>query len=133
MNTMQLLDKALELQPAPYWHKKLNLSRNALHNARLRGHVSPAIAGALAEELGEEAEKWIVIAALESERDSACKSRMMRRFIGAAALAGAALAPVGAASNSPAVYYVKSLARKLRAKVAARKLIGGNAPCMSPA
>ncbi len=107
MNTMQLLDKALELQPAPYWHKKLNLSRNALHNARLRGHVSPAIAGALAEELGEEAEKWIVIAALESERDSACKSRMMRRFIGAAALAGAALAPVGAASNSPAVYYVK--------------------------
>ena len=133
MNTMQLLDKALELQPAPYWHKKLNLSRSALHNARLRGHVSPAIAGALAEELGEEAEKWIVIAALESERDSACKSRMMRRFIGAAALAGAALAPVGAASNSPAVYYVKSLARKLRAKVAARKLIGGNAPCMSPA
>lgn len=141
MNTMQLLDKALEFQPAPYWHKKLNLSRNALHNARIRGHVSPAIAGALAEELGEEAEKWIVIAALESERDSACKSRMVRKFLGAAALAGAALAPVGAASAatvfespaSSAVYYVKSLARKLRARVAARKLICINVPCMSPA
>ena len=105
MNTMQLLDKALELQPAPYWHKKLNLSRNALHNARLRGHVSPAIAGALAEELGEEAEKWIVIAALESERESACKSRMMRKFLGAAAIAGAALAPVGAASAATVFNY----------------------------
>ena len=105
MNTMQLLDKALEFQPAPYWHKKLNLSRNALHNARLRGHVSPAIAGALAEELGEEAEKWIVIAALESERDSACKSRMVRKFLGAAAIAGAALAPVGAASAATVFNY----------------------------
>ena len=105
MNTMQLLDKALEFQPAPYWHKKLNLSRNALHNARLRGHVSPAIAGALAEELGEEAEKWIVIAALESERDSACKSRMVRKFLGAAAIAGAALAPVGTASAATVFNY----------------------------
>lgn len=139
--TMHLLEKALAQHPAPYWTKKLNLARTTLATAKVREHLSPAIAGALAEELGEEADKWIVIAALESERDSACKSRMMRRFLGAAALAGAALAPVGAASAatvfeapaSSAVYYVKSLARKLRARVAARKLIGVNAPCMSPA
>lgn len=87
-NTMELLDKALELHPAPWWHKKLNLSRNALHNAKIRGNVSPAIAGALAEELGEPVEKWIVIAALESERESACKSRMVRKFITGAAIAG---------------------------------------------
>jgi len=46
----------------------------------MRGHISPAIAGALAEELGEDAAEWIVVAALESERDSACKDRMLKRF-----------------------------------------------------
>jgi hypothetical protein len=118
-NTMELLDKALELHPAPWWHKKLNLSRNALHNAKIRGNVSPAIAGALAEELGEPVEKWIVIAALESERESACKSRMVRKFITGAAMAGTlmgAASPATAAvaaqasTDSQSVYYVKSLA-----------------------
>lgn len=79
-STMTLLDKALALNAAPYWHEKLGLNRNALHNARMRGHISPAIAGALAEELGEEPQKWIVVAALESERDSACKDLMVKRF-----------------------------------------------------
>jgi hypothetical protein len=79
-STMNLLDKALAHQPAPYWHERLNLSRNALHNAKMRGHISPAIAGALAEELGQNVNEWIVIAALESERDSACKKRMLKRI-----------------------------------------------------
>ena len=78
-NTMSLLDTALSVQPAPYWHEKLKLSRNALHTAKNRGHLSPAIAGALAEELGQPVKDWIVIAALESERDSACKARMVKR------------------------------------------------------
>lgn len=122
-NTMELLDKALELHPAPWWHKKLNLSRNALHNAKIRGNVSPAIAGALAEELGEPVEKWIVIAALESERESACKSRMVRKFLTGAAMAGtlmgaaapatAAVAPQ-ASTDSQSVYYVKSIRHTLR-------------------
>lgn len=77
--TMNLLEQALSIQPAQYWHEKLNLNRNALHNARIRGHISPAIAGALAEELGQDVKTWIVVAALESERDSACKTRMMKR------------------------------------------------------
>jgi hypothetical protein len=77
--TMNLLEKALEKEDAPVWTQKLKLSRSALHTAKTRGHLSPAIAGALAEELGQDAQKWIVIAALESERDSACKTRMIKR------------------------------------------------------
>lgn len=78
--TMNLLDAALAKQPAPAWHEELNLSRNALHTAKARGHLSPAIAGAIAEKLGEDVDQWIVIAALESEKDSACKERMLKRF-----------------------------------------------------
>lgn len=80
--TMNLLDEALEQKPVQEWHKSLKLNRNAFHNARMRGHLSPAIAGALAEELGKNPADWIVIAALESERDSACKERMVRRLGG---------------------------------------------------
>lgn len=79
-STMNLLETALEKQPAPYWTARLQLSRGALHTAKTRGHLSPAIAGALAEELGEDADTWMVIAALESERDSACKTRMLQRM-----------------------------------------------------
>ncbi len=78
--TMNLLEQALSIHPAQYWHEKLNLNRNALHNARQRGHISPAIAGALAEELGKDPKDWIVVAALESERDSACKDRMLKQI-----------------------------------------------------
>lgn len=86
-NTMNLLEAALKEKTAAEWHKKLHLSRNALHTAKLRGHLSPAIAGALAEELGDDVEKWMLIAALESERESACKERMVRRFAQATSVA----------------------------------------------
>ncbi|WP_309928180.1 hypothetical protein [Variovorax paradoxus] len=78
--TMNLLETALKLEAIPTWTKKLGLSAQALYNARDRGHLSPAIAGALAEELGQDAKEWIVVAALESERDSACKTRMVKRM-----------------------------------------------------
>ena len=78
-NTMDLLDEALQIKSAADWHRQLHLSRNALHTARQRGNLSPAIAGALAEELGKDPKDWIVVAALESERDSACKERMLKR------------------------------------------------------
>ena len=60
------------------------------------------MAGALAEELGEEAGPWMVIAALEGERDSACKSRMVRKFLTGAALAGTLMGASGAATASAA-------------------------------
>lgn len=93
MNTMQLLDKALQIQPVPYWTKQLKLSRGAIHAAKTRGHLSPAIAGALADELGENYEQWMLIAAMESERDSACKSRMMRKIATGVALSLGAAGP----------------------------------------
>lgn len=76
--TIDLLQQALQQHPVPYWTEQLRLSRNALHTSKIRGHLSPAIAGALAERLGEDVDKWIVIAALESEKDSACKERMLK-------------------------------------------------------
>lgn len=79
-STMNLLDKAIQLHPSPYWTEKLKLSRNTLHTAKIRGNLSPAIAGALADELGEDVKNWIVVAALESERESACKNRMLKRI-----------------------------------------------------
>lgn len=78
-STLELLDAALLQHPVPYWTEKLKLSRSALHTAKLRGNLSPAIAGALAEELGQDVKTWIVVAALESERESACKTRMLKR------------------------------------------------------
>lgn len=56
--TINLLDAALTKQPAPFWTERLKLSRGALHTAKTRGHLSPAIAYALAEEIGENAEGW---------------------------------------------------------------------------
>jgi hypothetical protein len=76
---MNLLEEALNVKTAPAWHEELKLSRNALHTAKARGHLSPAIAGALAEKLGKNVEGWVFIAAVESEKDSACKERMMKR------------------------------------------------------
>ena len=78
--TMNLLDRALEIKSVQEWHTKLGLNRNAFHTAKMREHLSPAIAGALADEMGEDAKKWIVIAALESERASACKEKMLKKF-----------------------------------------------------
>lgn len=77
--TLNLLDEAMKIQGLSDWAAKLGLSKRALYTARDRGHLSPAIAGALAEELGQDARDWIVVAALESERDSACKTRMVKR------------------------------------------------------
>lgn len=78
--TMDLLALALDKAPAADWHRQLKLSRNALHNAKLRGNLSPAIAWSLAEAIGENPQEWALIAAAESERDSACKTHMLRRI-----------------------------------------------------
>ena len=128
--TIELLEMALSSQPATYWTKKLNLARNTLATSKVRGHLSPAIAGALADEMGQDAQKWMVIAALESERDSACKSRMMRKFLTGAALAGTLMGASGAATAAIAnlphaadgLYIMfNSLAVRLRAKLLKRR------------
>ncbi|MCO8249844.1 hypothetical protein [Comamonas thiooxydans] len=117
--TMELLDAALQKKNSTEWAAQLKLSGNALRTAKHRGNLSPAIAGALAEELGEDPQKWIVIAALESERESACKTRMVRKFLTGAAIAGTLMGASGAATAAVAsagesVYYVKYLGHQVQ-------------------
>ena len=70
-NTITLLDKALSMESAAFWSKKLGLNRKALSNCKWRGQVSPAIAGALALEIDPEHYKdWVMRAVIESEKDS---------------------------------------------------------------
>jgi hypothetical protein len=78
--TMTLLERALRVKTPPEWARELGLERTALHNAKRREHLSPAVAGAIADKLGEDVNRWIVIAALESEKDSACKTHLLRRI-----------------------------------------------------
>lgn len=78
--TMQLLDAAAQQKDLAAWADDLGLTKRSLYTAKYREHLSPAVAGALAEKLGEDVDRWIVIAALESEKDSACKTRMLRRY-----------------------------------------------------
>lgn len=78
--TMKLLNIALEKKNSADWTRELGLSYNAITSSKSRGHLSPAIAGAIAEKLGFDAIKWIAVATLESEKDSACSLRMKRKF-----------------------------------------------------
>ena len=78
--TMKLLNRALEMKNAAAWTKDLGISGGSISAAKTRGHLSPAIAGAMAESMGLDAIKWIAVAALESERDSTCAARMKRKF-----------------------------------------------------
>lgn len=78
--TTYLLEDALKVDTIAGWTKRLGLSPQALYNAKERGRLSPAIAGAMAEELGQNVKDWIVIAALESERESSCRTRMLSKL-----------------------------------------------------
>ncbi|MGJ7498298.1 hypothetical protein ACSFA8_24980 [Variovorax sp. RT4R15] len=78
--TMDLLGMALKKDNLRVWAVRLGLSNEALRTARSRGRLSPVIAGALAEDLQLDPAQWIIIAALETERESACKTRMIQRF-----------------------------------------------------
>ena len=79
-STMVLLTLALARDGLGSWARRLGLSEQALRTARSRGRLSPAIAGALALELEHDPGPWMVVAALETERHSACKERMQKHF-----------------------------------------------------
>lgn len=77
-NTMQLLDKALNVQPAASWAHRLNITRQTFTNAKKAKRLSPALAGNLAIELGESAEHWIAVAAIEAEKKTPLLERLKR-------------------------------------------------------
>ena len=82
MNTTKdLLDRALKMQPARRWCERYNLSDQYLSDSKKRGHLSPALAGNIAIDLGEDAKHWIVVAALENERENEINKRLRKRLL----------------------------------------------------
>ena len=78
--TMQLLDRALKVQPAARWADALDLSDSTITQAKKRGRLSPTLAGELAAHLGEDPRDWITIAALEAEPDTSLKKDLVKRL-----------------------------------------------------
>ena len=74
--TLELLDKALKTQSASEWSRRYNLTPATFTNAKTRGRLSPALAGNLAIDLGEDAQHWMAIAAIEAERESPLLERL---------------------------------------------------------
>lgn len=75
--TMELFQKALAIEPsAKAWCDELGVSRNTLAVAKIRGRLSPVIAGGIAMKLGESPEHWIAVAALEAEPQSTLLQRL---------------------------------------------------------
>lgn len=78
--TAELMQKALTIKPAAEWARQLGITRSLFTNAKYRGNLSPIVAGEIAGEIGEDPQRWIVIATLETGKDSACKERLMERL-----------------------------------------------------
>lgn len=78
--TVELMQKALTIKPAAEWARHLGITRALFTNAKNRGNLSPIVAGEIAGEIGEDPAKWIVIATLETGRESACKDRLLERL-----------------------------------------------------
>ena len=75
---MGLYEKALSIQHAAAWAREFNLTPAALSLAKKAGRLSPALAGNFAIELGEDAEHWIAVAAIEAEKKSPLLERLKR-------------------------------------------------------
>lgn len=77
-NTMELLSKALDVKRAARWCEEMDLDISTISQAKKRGRLSPTLAGTFAIELGEDAEHWIAIAAIEAEKESPLLERLKR-------------------------------------------------------
>lgn len=77
--TMQLYHHAMTVKPsAAFWCEQLGVSRNTLAVAKIRGRLSPTVAGNLARLLGEPVQEWVAIAALEGEPESYGKQKVIQ-------------------------------------------------------
>ena len=79
-STIALYHKAMQINPnAGAWCETLGLSRNALAVAKIRGRLSPGLAGALASNLpNEDVQHWINVATIEAEPNLTIKNRLKR-------------------------------------------------------
>lgn len=76
--TMDLFERALMMDSAAGWAHKLNITRQTFSMAKKKKRLSPALAGNIAIELGESAEHWIAVAAIEAEKKTPLLERLKR-------------------------------------------------------
>lgn len=80
-STMQLYHKAMAQEPsAKFWCEQLGVSRNTLAVSKIRGRLSPTVAGNLARLVGEDEQFWVAMAALEAEPASYGKQKLLSRI-----------------------------------------------------
>lgn len=75
-----LLHRALALKTQAELSRLLGVSPQVLSNQQRRGQLSPPIAFALAEALGENPLFWTAVAAAEGEKETSAKTRMIERL-----------------------------------------------------
>ena len=77
--SLDLLDRALKRAASQAaLCRELKVSGATLTMARTRGRLSPTLAGALAERMGEPVDGWIALAALEAEPKSRITDHLRR-------------------------------------------------------
>ncbi|MGE8447314.1 MAG: hypothetical protein ACN6O1_13980 [Comamonas sp.] len=79
-STIELLEMALKSKRAATWCRELNISTAAFAQAKKRGRLSPLLAGNIAIDLGESPDHWMAVAALEAERESPLRDRLLASF-----------------------------------------------------
>lgn len=77
-NTIDLLQRALEIRTVSDWARMFNIVPSTITNARRAGRVSPALAGNFAMELGEDPAQWMIAAMMENEREALLIDRLCK-------------------------------------------------------
>jgi len=77
--TSTLLEKALKKHTGSEWARMFNITPQTFSMAKREGRLSPVLAGNLAIELGEDAQHWMAVAVLESEKESELLARLRGR------------------------------------------------------
>lgn len=75
--SLDLLTLACHAINLSAWAADLGLNPKTTGQARRRGALSAALAGALAIAVEEDPIKWVQVAAIEAERDQALRQRML--------------------------------------------------------
>lgn len=60
--------------------KEIGMNRTALSVAKQRGTLAPVMAGRLAQLLGEDAIKWIAVAAIENAKNSKARTMLEKHL-----------------------------------------------------
>lgn len=78
--SLELLRRALEIKTVSDWARTLDTVPSTITNAKRVKRLSPTLAGKFAINLGEDATKWVAIAAMEAEPESSYKKELIRRI-----------------------------------------------------